>query len=95
MAGIAVLALLGDRPTMEEIVVWMDMQMLTLLFSMMLLVGIMTETGIFDYVAVLAFEISGGNIWPMIYSLCIITCFVSSFLDNMTTVLLMTPVSIR
>lgn len=61
----------------------------------MIIVGILTETGVFDYVAVVAFEVSQGKVWPMIYSLCLITCFVSSFLDNMTTVILMTPVAIR
>lgn len=94
-ASIAILAFLGDRPTMEEIVVWMDMEVLTLLFSMMILVAILSETGVFDYLAVLTFEISGGKIWPLIYSLLIITCCISSVLDNMTTVLLMTPVAIR
>ncbi|KAI8125011.1 hypothetical protein FF38_06800 [Lucilia cuprina] len=93
--SIAVLACFDDRPNMEEIVQWMDMELLTLLFCMMILVGILTETGVFDYLAVVAYEISQGKTWPMIYSLCIITCFVSSFLDNMTTVILMTPVAIR
>lgn len=94
-ASIAILAFLGDRPTMEEIVVWMDMELLTLLFSMMVLVAFLTETGAFDYLAVLTFELSGGKIWPLIYSLMITTCCLSSVLDNMTTVLLMTPVAIR
>uniref|UniRef100_A0A1B0FAW3 Citrate transporter-like domain-containing protein n=1 Tax=Glossina morsitans morsitans TaxID=37546 RepID=A0A1B0FAW3_GLOMM len=88
-------ACFNDRPNMEEIVEWMNMEMLTLLFCMMVIVAVLTETGVFDYIAVLAFEISGGKTWPMIYSLCFITCFVSSFLDNMTTVLLMTPAVIR
>lgn len=33
--------------------------------------------------------------WPLINTLCFFTAFVSSFLDNVTTVLLMTPVTIR
>ncbi|CAD6999313.1 unnamed protein product [Ceratitis capitata] len=93
--SVAVLACFDDRPNMDEIIEWMDMEMLTLLFCMMIIVGILAETGVFDYIAVLAFEISGGKIWPMIYFLCFITCFVSSFLDNVTTVILMTPVAIR
>lgn len=93
--SIAVLACFNDRPNMEEVVKYMDMELLTLLFCMMIIVGILTETGVFDYVAVVAFEVSQGKVWPMIYSLCLITCFVSSFLDNMTTVILMTPVAIR
>uniref|UniRef100_A0A1I8P8M4 Citrate transporter-like domain-containing protein n=1 Tax=Stomoxys calcitrans TaxID=35570 RepID=A0A1I8P8M4_STOCA len=93
--SIAVLACFNDRPNMEEIVKYMDMELLTLLFCMMILVGILTETGVFDYIAVMAYEFSQGKVWPMIYSLCLMTCFVSSFLDNMTTVILMTPVAIR
>lgn len=80
---------------MDEIIQWMDMELLTLLFCMMLIILILTETGVFDYLAVFCFEISGGKIWPMIYSLCWVTCVVSSVLDNMTTVLLLTPVAIR
>ncbi|XP_067624345.1 P protein-like isoform X2 [Eurosta solidaginis] len=93
--SVAVLACFDDRPNMDEITVWMDMEMLTLIFCMMIIVGILAETGVFDYIAVLAFEISGGKIWPMIYFLFFITCFISSFLDNVTTVILMSPVAIR
>ncbi|XP_023159654.1 P protein [Drosophila hydei] len=93
--SVTALAAFQDRPNMEEIKQWMDMELLTLLFCMMLLILILTETGVFDYLAVVCFEVSGGKIWPMIYSLCVITCLVSSVLDNMTTVLLLTPVAIR
>ncbi|EDW04222.1 GH10103 [Drosophila grimshawi] len=93
--SVTALAVLQDRPNMDEMKEWMDMELLTLLFCMMLLILILTETGIFDYLAVICFEISGGKIWPMIYSLCLVTCLVSSMLDNMTTVLLLTPVAIR
>ncbi|KAH8377521.1 hypothetical protein KR093_005800 [Drosophila rubida] len=93
--SVTALAVFHDRPNMEEIKQWMDMELLTLLFCMMILILILTETGVFDYLAVVCFEISGGKIWPMIYSLCLTTCLVSSVLDNMTTVLLLTPVAIR
>ncbi|EDW71254.1 P protein [Drosophila virilis] len=93
--SVTALAVFQDRPNMEEIKQWMDMELLTLVFCMMLLILILTETGVFDYLAVVCFEISGGKIWPMIYSLCLATCLVSSVLDNMTTVLLLTPVAIR
>ncbi|XP_034471653.1 P protein [Drosophila innubila] len=93
--SVTALAVFHDRPNMDEIKEWMDMELLTLLFCMMLLILILTETGIFDYLAVICFEMSGGKIWPMIYSLCLTTCLVSSVLDNMTTVLLLTPVAIR
>lgn len=40
-------------------------------------------------------QITNGEIWPLINCLCLFTAVTSSFLDNVTTVLLMTPVTIR
>lgn len=42
---------------MENVVEWMDSETLLLLFSMMILVAVLTETGIFDYTAVYAFKV--------------------------------------
>ncbi|XP_050358448.1 P protein-like isoform X2 [Nymphalis io] len=93
--GVAVLALSGARPSLPELVSWLDMETLLLLFSMMILVAILAETGLFDYLAVVAFEMTGGRTWPLINTLCFFTAIFSTFLDNVTTVLLMTPVTIR
>ncbi|XP_038219966.1 P protein-like [Zerene cesonia] len=93
--GVAVLAISGSRPTLLELVSWLDVETLLLLFSMMILVAILAETGLFDYLAVVAFEVTGGRTWPLINCLCFFTAFFSTFLDNVTTVLLMTPVTIR
>ncbi|KAG7295687.1 hypothetical protein JYU34_021971 [Plutella xylostella] len=93
--GVAVLALSGVRPSLPELMSWLDVETLLLLFSMMLLVAILADTGLFDYLAVLAFEVTGGRTWPLINCLCLFTAVCSTFLDNVTTVLLMTPVTIR
>ncbi|GAB1867112.1 P protein [Camponotus japonicus] len=95
MASIAILAILNERPRMDEIISWIDMDTLLLLFSMMVLVAIIAETGIFDWLAVYAYKITAGKLWPLIMALCFFTAFLSSILDNVTTVLLMTPVTIR
>ncbi|KPJ19670.1 P protein [Papilio machaon] len=92
---LAVLALVGERPSVPELVSWLDVETLLLLFSMMLLVAITAETGIFDFLAVFTFEVTRGKLWPLISLLCAITGLLSTFLDNVTTVLLMTPVTIR
>jgi Na+/H+ antiporter NhaD/arsenite permease-like protein len=55
--SIALLAALNDRPTQEEIIAWIDVETIFLLFSMMILVGILTETGIFDHLAVYAYKV--------------------------------------
>ncbi|XP_026734585.1 P protein-like isoform X1 [Trichoplusia ni] len=93
--SIAVLSLVGERPSLPELVSWLDVETLLLLFSMMVLVAILAETGVFDYFAVLTFQLARGKIWPLITLLCVITAIVSLLLDNVTTVLLMTPVTIR
>lgn len=93
--AISILAALDDRPTMEDIVGWIDVETILLLFSMMILVAILAETGIFDYLAVYIFKITNGKIWNLIHCLCICTTLISAFLDNVTTVLLMAPITIR
>ncbi|XP_055303066.1 P protein isoform X2 [Sitodiplosis mosellana] len=93
--AIAILALMNERPSMPLLMSWIDVETLLLLFGMMILVAILSETGVFDYLAVYAFEITNGKIWPLINCLCLFTAVMSSFLDNVTTVLLMTPVTIR
>ncbi|XP_078053556.1 P protein [Augochlora pura] len=93
--SIAILAALNERPTMGELISWIDVDTLMLLFSMMVLVAVIAETGLFDWMAVFAYKITGGKVWPLVSTLCFFTTLFSSFLDNVTTVLLMTPVTIR
>ncbi|XP_022703171.1 P protein-like isoform X2 [Varroa jacobsoni] len=93
--AIACLALIGDRPTLEKVVSWLDVETLCLLFGMMVIVAILCETGFFDYTAVLAFRVARGKVWPLITTLCLFTAIISAFLDNVTTILLMTPVTIK
>ncbi|CAN8001025.1 unnamed protein product [Ixodes hexagonus] len=89
------LASLLRRPSLERVVSWLDVETLCLLFGMMVLVGILCETGFFDYAAVLAYRVARGRVWPMISMLCLFAAVISAFLDNVTTILLMTPVTIK
>ena len=74
---------------------WLDIETLVLLFSMMIIVSILSETGAFNFMGFWAFKITKGKTWPLIGALCGITAVVSAFLDNVTTVLLMAPVAIQ
>jgi Na+/H+ antiporter NhaD/arsenite permease-like protein len=40
-------------------------------------------------------QVSKGRVWPLLTILCLITAVVSAFLDNVTTILLMTPIVIQ
>ncbi|XP_023583611.1 P protein [Trichechus manatus latirostris] len=95
LAALAALAMIGDRPRLSHVVEWIDFETLALLFGMMILVAIFSDTGFFDYCAVKAYQFSRGRVWPMIIMLCFIAAILSAFLDNVTTMLLFTPVTIR
>lgn len=56
-AAIGILAAMNERPTMADIMSWIDTETLLLLFGMMILVAILSETGIFDYLAVYAYKV--------------------------------------
>lgn len=49
---------MNERPTMAVIVSWIDVETLLLLFGMMILVAVLSETGVFDFLAVYAFKVS-------------------------------------
>ncbi|XP_066211790.1 P protein isoform X1 [Saccopteryx leptura] len=95
LAALAALAVTGNRPSLTDVVEWIDFETLALLFGMMILVAISSETGFFDYCAVKAYRLSRGRVWPMIFMLCLFAAVLSAFLDNVTTSLLFTPVTIR
>ncbi|KAM6962889.1 P protein [Aplochiton taeniatus] len=95
LAALAALAIIGDRPSLVTVVEWIDYETLALLFGMMILVAIFSDTGFFDYCAVKAYQLSRGRVWPLIMILCLIAAILSAFLDNVTTMMLFTPVTIR
>lgn len=55
--AIGVLAAMNERPTMAVVISWIDTETLLLLFGMMVLVAVLAETGVFDYLAVYAFKV--------------------------------------
>ncbi|XP_075446680.1 P protein isoform X2 [Ascaphus truei] len=61
----------------------------------MILVAVFSDTGFFEYCSVKAYQLSRGRVWPMITILCLIAAILSAFLDNVTTMMLFTPVTIR
>lgn len=121
-----------QRPELATIISWIDMETLMLLFGMMVIVSIFSETGFFDSCALQvsfstvsimiffrlvkdtlpqenwafcsrlslvytlqAYKLAKGQVWPLITLLCVFSAVVSAFLDNVTTILLLAPVTIR
>jgi Na+/H+ antiporter NhaD/arsenite permease-like protein len=72
-----------------------DLNVIFLLMGMMLFVGVMKKTGMFQFLAFKAYALARGNIFVLSLVLQIITAVVSAFLDNVTTMLLVLPVTIE
>lgn len=72
-----------------------DFNVIFLLMGMMIIVAIMRRTGVFQWTAYKSYELARGDIWRLAAILMIVTAALSAVLDNVTTVLLMTPVTIE
>ncbi len=64
-----------------------------LLFGMMVIVSVLRQTGVFEYVAIWAAKRSRGRPYLLMVLLVLLTAFASALLDNVTTVLLIAPVT--
>ncbi len=64
-----------------------------LLFGMMVIVSVLRQTGVFEYVAIWAAKRSRGRPYLLMVLLVLLTAFASALLDNVTTVLLVAPVT--
>ena len=71
-----------------------DWNVVFLLFGMMVIVGVLRQTGVFEYVAIWAAKRARGRPFRVMTLLCLITAVASAGLDNVTTVLLMAPVTL-
>lgn len=73
---------------------YIDFNTLGLLLGMMIIVGLLGDTGFFEYLAVKTAKMSNGSYYRLLALFVLVTAFTSAFLDNVTTVLLMAPVTI-
>ncbi len=71
-----------------------DWNVVFLLLGMMVIVSVMRVTGIFEYLAIWAAKRAGGRPFRLMVLLLVITAVASALLDNVTTVLLIAPVTI-
>ena len=92
MIGAVLMMLLGII-SQEVAIHHIDFNTLGLLTGMMILVGVTSHTGLFDFVAIWAAKKANAEPKKILTYLGIITAVFSAFLDNVTTVLLMVPVT--
>lgn len=81
--------------TFEQSLGVVDWNVIFLLMGMMIIVGVLKESGVFQWLAYKSFQLSKGRVFLLAASLCAVTAFLSAFLDNVTTMLLLTPVTIE
>jgi len=78
----------------NDIDLGVDWNVIFLLISMMIIINIMTKTGVFQYVAIKCAKVAKGEPFRIMTLFAIITAVGSAFLDNVTTVLLIAPVTL-
>lgn len=84
----------GHTESISTLMLHMEWSTLGLLFGMMLLVGELSHTGVFEWCAVRLLIMSKGSFNRLIVLLCGLVALSSAFLDNVTTMLLIAPVTI-
>ncbi|KJS77037.1 MAG: membrane protein [Desulfotomaculum sp. BICA1-6] len=77
----------------EEAVHAIDFNTIGLLVGMMIIVGITRQTGVFEFLAIKAAKSSKGEPLKIMAALSLVTAILSALLDNVTTVLLIVPVT--
>ncbi len=93
LVGACLLVVLGILD-FSEAVGKVDFNTIGLLVGMMIIVGITRKSGVFEYMAIKAAHKTGGDPIKTMIALSIVTAVASAFLDNVTTVLLVVPVTI-
>jgi len=97
----AIIALLGAALIIgsgvlnqEQAIHGVDFNTLGLLMGMMVIVGITQKCGVFQYLAIKAAKAAKGEPWGILVMLSVVTAVLSALLDNVTTVLLVAPVTL-
>ena len=94
MIASLLLGIIIPKDTLHFVIEVIDFNTIGLLLGMMIIVAILGETGIFNWVGVKAIRLSKGNLWKLMLILCVFTAITSMFVDNVTIILLMVPVTL-
>lgn len=91
--GAAAVLILGLIP-FHAVAAAVDLNVIFLLIGMMTCVAILSETGFFEWVAISVAKLMNGRPVPILIMLLIVTMIFSALLDNVTTIILLAPVTI-
>ncbi|MDR0888944.1 MAG: ArsB/NhaD family transporter [Coriobacteriales bacterium] len=93
LLGAAVILVSGILP-FDAAMNHIDFNTLGVLVGMMLFVAVVRRSGLFEYIAIKAAKLAKGDPWLIMVALTIVTAVLSAFLDNVTTVLLVGPMTL-
>lgn len=93
VAGATLLLIFGILDV-ESLASYIDYNTVGILIGMMLFVSVVKISGLFEYIAIKAAKLSKGKPWVIMILFFVITAVLSAFLDNVTTVLLVGPMTI-
>ena len=90
----AALMIIGGVLTQEAAVQGVDFNTIGLLTGMMVIVGITRSSGMFQYLAIRSAKVVKADPWGILVMLMFVTAVLSALLDNVTTVLLIAPITL-
>ena len=93
LLGAAIVVLFVGDFSQEQAIEAVDFNTIGLLTGMMILVYLTQQTGVYDFLAIRAGQLSGGRSFAVTMSLAGTTAVLSAFLDNLTTILLIAPIT--
>jgi Na+/H+ antiporter NhaD/arsenite permease-like protein len=93
-ALVLICKILLQHEAFHDIELGVDWNVIFLLISMMIIINVMTKTGVFQYVAIKSAKMAKGEPFKIMAIFAVITAIGSAFLDNVTTVLLLAPVTL-
>src|ERR687896_54193 len=93
LLGAAIVVLFVGEFDQEKAIDAVDFNTIGLLAGMMILVFLTQQSGVYDYIAIRAGQISRGRPLAVVMSLAGTTAVLSAFLDNLTTILLVVPIT--
>lgn len=94
VAGMVVIGLVDAETAFFSADTGVDWNVIFLLFGMMVMVGVLKQTGLFEFLALWAAQKSGGHPYRLMVLLILVGATVSPILDNVTCVLLVAPVTL-
>ncbi len=80
---------------LERALTYINWEVIFLVLGMMIIIAVIEGTGIFQWTAFQAYRLSRGRAWLLVLILMGVTGVASALLDNFTTMLLMTPISLQ